>query len=158
MRKAMTATLVLALLGALPALAGEHQGTKCQYDTQTCLNMMASRMKNSGWIGVELEKSDETGALTVSAVIPDSPAEKSGVRAGDVLYAIDGIVLNDQNEEKIQAAMKEWKPGRSISYTIKRDGQDRKASLTLAPMPADLLAKYIGQHMLEHAQIAAAAK
>ncbi|HET6277455.1 MAG TPA: hypothetical protein VFG08_01580, partial [Candidatus Polarisedimenticolia bacterium] len=42
-------------------------------------------------------------------------------------------------------------PGKSVDYTIKRDGYDRQVTVTLAPMPADVLARYIGQHMLDHA-------
>jgi len=42
-------------------------------------------------------------------------------------------------------------PGKSVDYTIKRDGYDRQVTVTLAPMPADLLAQYIWQHMLLHA-------
>ena len=156
MRKTLVAMFVMAALVTIPAIAGE--GHKCESDTQDCLNMMATKMKKSGWIGVELDKNKETGDLFVKEVISGSPAEKSGLKPGDILYAIDGIVLNDANEDKLAKAKKGWTPGTSISYTIKRDGYDRKASLTLAPMPADLLAKYIGQHMLDHAAVEVAAK
>jgi C-terminal processing protease CtpA/Prc len=157
MRKALAATFVLALLAAVPALAGEGH-KKCTGTTQECLDKMASKMKTTGWIGVELDQSEETGTVSVKAVVSGSPAEKSGLKPGDVLYAINGIVLNEENEEKIWKDKEAWKPGKSISYTIKRDGYDRKASLTLAPMPADLLARYIGQHMLEHATVEVASK
>jgi hypothetical protein len=46
---------------------------------------------------------------------------------------------------------KELSPGKSVDYTIKRDGYDRQVTVTLAPMPADVLARYVGQHMLDHA-------
>ena len=45
---------------------------------------------------------------------------------------------------------KEWKPGQSVKYTIKREGVDREISLTLAPMPADIMARWIGEHIKEH--------
>ncbi len=45
-----------------------------------------------------------------------------------------------------------------ITYTVKRDGNDREVNLTLGPMPADVLAKWIGQHMLDHAQVDVAKK
>jgi hypothetical protein len=35
---------------------------------------------------------------------------------------------------------------------------DRKVAITLAPMPADILARYIGNHMLEHATVEVATK
>jgi hypothetical protein len=51
-----------------------------------------------------------------------------------------------------------WAPGQEITYTIKRVGEDREVQLTLAPMPADVLAQWIGHHMLEHAQTEIAKK
>jgi hypothetical protein len=56
-----------------------------------------------------------------------------------------------QNSPALMAARKEWKPGQSVSYTIKREGVDREIRLTLAPMPADVMARWIGEHMKEHA-------
>ena len=38
-----------------------------------------------------------------------------------------------------------------MTWTRQRDGADRTLAITLAPMPADILAAYIGKHMLEHA-------
>ncbi len=51
-----------------------------------------------------------------------------------------------------------WVPGQEITYTITRDGSNREVNLTLAPMPADVLAKWIGQHMMDHAQVDVAQK
>ena len=43
-------------------------------------------------------------------------------------------------------------PGKEVTCTIKRNGANREFTLTLVPMPADLMAKYIGEHMMEHAK------
>ncbi|HET6278451.1 MAG TPA: PDZ domain-containing protein, partial [Candidatus Polarisedimenticolia bacterium] len=80
------AVLGLAVLAAAPAFAGEG---KCNASTQECLDKMAAHMKDSGWVGVELEKSD-IGGYEVAKVIPGSPAEEAGIRAGDVLFAMNG--------------------------------------------------------------------
>lgn len=137
------------------AVAGEYE--KCTASTQECLNMMAAKMKNSGWVGIEMDREEETGKLTVVKVIPGSPAQDAGIQPGDVLHALYGIEIAPGNEEKLMKARKEWKPGQSVEYTIKRDGEDRQVQLTLAPMPADVLAQWIGQHMLEHAAVEVAA-
>lgn len=137
----------LAVLLAAPAFAGEG---KCNASTQECLDKMAAHMKDSGWVGVELEKSD-IGGYEVAKVIPGSPAEEAGIRAGDVLFAMNGIEISEKNEEALMKVKKGLSPGKSVDYTIKRDGYDRQVTVTLAPMPADVLARYVGQHMLEHA-------
>lgn len=150
------AFVVVAALAGGFTMAGDYE--KCTASTQECLNMMAAKMKNSGWVGIEMDRDEETGTLTVTKVIPGSPAEASGIQPGDVLYALYGIQIAPDNQEKLMKARKEWKPGQSVEYTIKRNGEDRQVQLTLAPMPADVLAQWIGQHMLEHAAVEVASK
>lgn len=142
--------ILVAALAVIPATAG-HYGEKCTETTQVCLDHMAQKLKSSGFVGVELDMDKNPEGLTVTRVIPGSPAESSGIQTGDILTALNGVQINKENEEALAKARKEWKPGQSVTYTIKRDGLDRQVTLTLAPMPADVMAKYIGMHMLEHA-------
>ena len=150
-----TAALALAL--ALPAWAG-HSGEKCNYPTQECLDHMAEKLKSSGWVGVELDQDETTGVPTVTKVVPGSPAEAAGIQPGDILVALNGVKINKDNDEALKSARKEWKPGQSVTYTISRNGYDKKVDLTLAPMPADVMAAWIGKHMLEHAHAEVAKK
>jgi C-terminal processing protease CtpA/Prc len=157
-RRNLFLTLALAAVLALPVLAGDHG--KCKASTQDCLNKMAAKLKSSGFVGVELDKNEETGALTVTRVVPGSPAEDAGIKTGDQLYALNGVVIADENYEngKLDKARQEWSPGQDVTYTIKRGGYDKEVQLTLAPMPADVMAAWIGNHMLDHASASVAAK
>jgi len=143
------AALVLAL--AVPAWAGH--GEKCNYPTQECLDHMATMMKSGGWVGVELDFDEETGIPTVKKVVPGSPAETAGIEPGDVFVALNGVRFGKDNEEALKKAKKDWKPGQSVSYTLSRNGLDKKVEVTLAPMPADIMAAWVGQHMLQHANM-----
>jgi C-terminal processing protease CtpA/Prc len=140
----------LVILLALPVFAGEG---KCTVSTQECLDMMAVKMKNSGFVGIELDTDKETGTYSVKKVIPGTPAESAGLQAGDVLYALNGVVLAGAKTEDMMKARAEWKPGQTVSYTVKRGGKAQDVSLTLAAWPADYLAKYIGEHMMQHASV-----
>jgi C-terminal processing protease CtpA/Prc len=142
------------LVASMPAHAG---GGKCTSSTQECLDYMATKMKDSGWVGVELDVDEDTHVMTVTKVVADSPAEGAGIQPGDVLFAINGIELNKENEKKLSENRKSWKPGSSVTWTMRRDGNDRDLAITMAPMPADVLARYVGTHMLEHAQMELAA-
>jgi len=143
----IAAVLVLAIVPVF-AHAGDH--AKCTHSTQECLDHMANKMKNSGWVGVELETENPDG-YEVTKVVPDSPAEAAGILAGDVLVALNGVSLSKDNDEELMKARKDWKPGQTVTYTIKRNGTERQVTLTLGTWPADALAKMIGMHMLEHA-------
>ena len=151
-------TVAVVLLATVPVLFAGHDGKKCAYGTQDCLDHMAAKMKTGGWVGVELDKSDNASGYTVTKVVPGSPAEASGIQAGDQLFALNGIEINDKNEDALKKAKKDWKPGQTVNYTVLRNGQERQVTLTLASMPADVLAKFIGGHMIEHAATEVAAK
>ena len=143
----LAAVLILAVVPVF-AHAGDH--AKCTHSTQECLDHMANKMKNSGWVGVELD-TDVPEGYAVTKIIPGSPAEAAGIQAGDILVALNGVAITHDNEEALMKARKEWKPGQNVTYTIKRNGSEREVPLTLATWPADALAKVIGEHMLEHA-------
>jgi len=144
---------------AIPAFAG-HDGEKCTHPTQECLDYMATNLRNTGWIGVELDINEDSGARVVKKVVPGSPAEAAGIQPGDILVSLNGTKLAKGNEEAIMQTKKDMKPGQTVTYVVSSNGMDKKVVLVLAPMPADVMAAYIGQHMLEHAnmQVAAAPK
>ena len=150
-RLAWPLVLGLGLVLALPALAGSYG--KCTLSTQECLDKMTASLKTSGFVGVEFDWKENSGETVVTNVFAQSPAESAGIQKGDILYALNGVVISEKNDAALQKARKEWKPGQQVTYTIRRNGTDREVSLTLAPMPADMMARIIGQHMMEHAVV-----
>jgi predicted metalloprotease with PDZ domain len=147
-------TTLLVVASAIPALAGE--GHKCTADTQTCLDNMAAKFQTKGWLGVELDENEGGDGYVITKVVGDSPADEAGFRNGDLLVAMNGLRFAEENHEKLQAAWKEAKPGAEVAYTISRRGREREKTVTLAKFPHDLMAQYVGEHMLEHAQVQAA--
>ncbi len=143
--------LVLAVIAA-PVLAGEEEH-KCTADTQTCLNYFAQKMADRGWAGVNLDHGEE-GQQVVIKVYDDTPAQAAGVLLDDVLVAINGIELNEENGEKLQALQGKMKPGAEFSYTIVRNGKEKEIALTLAKMPEEVIASMVGRHMIDqHATV-----
>jgi C-terminal processing protease CtpA/Prc len=98
MRVRMLVAAFFALAWAGTVSAG---GEKCEYSTQECLDYMATKMKGSGWVGVELDRAEDTEAMRVTRIVANSPAEGAGIQAGDLLVAINGIALGKANEEKL---------------------------------------------------------
>jgi C-terminal processing protease CtpA/Prc len=132
--------------------AGGGDYKKCGMPMKDCLDKMSATLKTSGWVGIEFDDSTVVnGGYRVEKVIQGSPAEQSGLQPGDVLYALNGVRIVQEDRAALVAARKEWKPGQSVIYTIKREGIDREIRLTLAPMPADVMARWIGEHMKMHA-------
>ncbi len=151
-----TALASVVALALTPALAG-GSGYKCTQSTQSCLDEMVSGIKKTGWVGLDLEKNEQTGTMVVKRVVPGSPAETSGFQEGDVLVALNGVRFGDENnKEALKAAKSAMAPGKRVSYTVSRQGSDRNLVVTLAEVPNDVLAQWVGNHMLEHSGTAIA--
>jgi len=159
-RRSLLAVAVAAFLAGAAAVAGDSS-MKCTMPLKECLDRMSESLKTTGWVGIEFDNTCVVnGGYRVEKVIDGSPAQHSGLQPGDVLYALNGVPIAQENKEALAKARKEWKPGQSVTYTIRREGVDREIKLTLAPMPADVMARWIGEHMKMHAaaERAAAAK
>jgi C-terminal processing protease CtpA/Prc len=149
-RRLVMAIALCAGIVAAPVVAGDYS-KKCTMPWQDCLDRMSANLKTTGWVGIEFDNSAVcNGGYKVLKVVPGSPAEKAGLQPGDILFALNGVRIANENEAELAKARKEWKPGQSVTYTIKREGVDREIRLTLAPMPADVMARWIGEHMKEH--------
>ena len=150
MRRLMCGLVVvlLALVVAVPLIAGGEQ--RCKASTQDCLNYMNTHLKERGWVGIEYDEENQK----VLRVIEGSPAEKAGFRKGDVMVAIDGVDLADENSGKIKKIkFEQMKPGNQVTYTVVRAGMKKNLEVTLAAVPDDIMAQWVGRHMLEgHAE------
>jgi len=136
----VAAALVLAI--AAPAFAGH--GEKCSNDVQACLNHWAAK-KAGAWLGLKYDKTG-TDAFVVKEIVPGSPAAAAGFQVGDVVTALNGVSLSDH--EALKKAKGEWKPGQQVSYTVKRGATEKQIAATLAPMPDEVYASMLGEHML----------
>jgi len=96
-----------------------------------------------GWIGVEVQ--EITPALAESFKLPDArgaiiagvlrggPADKAGVKPGDVLTAIDGAPVSDpQNMLNLVAALQ---PGSAVKMKLRRQAQALEVSVTVGRRP-----------------------
>jgi predicted metalloprotease with PDZ domain len=154
------ALALLVALVALPAFAGPKD-KKCTASTQDCLDKMVQMLKTRGWVGIEMDDSKGVTAMTISKVVPGSPAEAAGFQVGDLLVSLEGLKYADSTEEKCapcEAAKENWVPGRKVHYVVSRVGREVALEPTLGHIPSDVMAMWVGQHMLEHAQVEVAKK
>jgi serine protease Do len=105
-----------------------------------------------GWLGVTVQEvtpdiakglglATAKGAL-VSDVMKGSPAEKAGMKRGDVIVAIDGESV--QNTAAMRFQVSEVMPGNTIKVKVLRDGKEK-----IIPVVAGDLAKaQIPEHQI----------
>jgi predicted metalloprotease with PDZ domain len=146
---------LIALIAVAPAMAGESCSSSkahaCTEDTQVCLNHMAQKLASKGWVGVELDEAEK--GYAVVRVEPDSPAAAAGLREGDVLLAMNGVRLAQENKERLGKIKKDLRIGSTVTYTVMSGYDKRDVDITLAAIPDAVMAKWIGNHMLDHATV-----
>ncbi|MET8984242.1 trypsin-like peptidase domain-containing protein [Nonomuraea wenchangensis] len=88
-------------------------------------------------IGIVLEKDYRGQGVKIATanvagqqpVTPGGPADKAGLRAGDVILEMDGLALQDGNE--LIALIRSKAPGSKVNIKYQRAGQERTATLTV---------------------------
>lgn len=134
------------------AAKASNTAKHCTMSAEECKKGMAEA-KNRGWLGIEGDAAED-GSWLISKVVPGSPAEAAGFHAGDVLYAMNGVTINEGNEAKLMAMRKELKPGSAVTYTVKRGAAETRLSATLGTMPEKVYQQMVAEHMKEHEAIA----
>jgi len=79
-------------------------------------------------IGADFIKIGEE--VTVSAPLENSPASKAGLKAGDVLIAVDGKEVAGKRSSDVSRFLKGF-PGTEVELTIKRPGASSQQKLVL---------------------------
>ncbi|MBD2108002.1 S41 family peptidase [Nodosilinea sp. FACHB-13] len=72
-------------------------------------------------IGVRLERNSQTGAVAVTSVAPGSPAELSGIVAGDRILLVDGQSTERLTAEGVLQQLR-GNEGSQVTLTVSRDG------------------------------------
>jgi serine protease Do len=80
----------------------------------------------------KLSKSE--GAL-ISDVNPGSPAERAGLKPGDVVTKVDDHAVSDARALRLMIG--EMSPGKTVQVAAVRDGIERRYSVTLGEQPSD---------------------
>lgn len=75
-----------------------------------------------------LDSQGRAGAL-ITAVEKNSPAEKSGLKIGDIITTLDGTTINEFNN--LTLLMQDYSPNDTIALTIRRDKETKNISVKL---------------------------
>ena len=77
---------------------------------------------------------DQNGAL-VGDVVPGTPAEKAGIKYGDVIIEVNGKKINDRRH--LQLNVSQLAPGTKVPIKLLRDGKEKTFTVTLAALPGE---------------------
>lgn len=84
-------------------------------------------VKGTGFLGFGSSDTDE--GLVVGKVLQDGPADRAGIKAGDIVVEIDGQEIPDKAAMK--AVLKEKSEGDLLVVTVSRKGKNQKIEVKL---------------------------
>jgi len=129
---------------------GGNQGVGFAIPVNMARNMMDQIMHEGkvsrGWLGVgiqgvtpELAKqfhvNGEARGVLISDVTPGGPADKAGLKRGDIITEVNGTKVNESSDLRLKIA--NMKPNGSVKFTVLREGSERQMAVTLGSKPVD---------------------
>ncbi len=147
------------VIGINSAIVREAQGLGFAVPINIAKKVMNDLLKYGkvirGWLGVYIEdvspdlaqKFNIKGGVLVTKVMPGSPAEKGGLKSGDIIVKYNGEDV--KNVADLQLKVINTPPGRRVPVTIIRDGKTMVLNVKIGQMPGtenlasvDLMSKF----------------
>lgn len=95
-------------------------------------------------IGIIMQQSEETNEVLVVGVYKDTPADKAGIKAGDMLIQVDDILCKETALERVAAAIKTGEAD-TVHLILERDSESYEVDVT----KEDIQVPVVGSEMLE---------
>jgi serine protease Do len=109
-----------------------------------------------GWLGVRIRDLSETEAedlavklgvregygVMIAEIMPDTPAQTAGLRAGDLIVTIDGRPVVETRA--LQRLVGGTPAGRELTLVVVREGRRRELRIRVGSMPDDAVAERVG--------------
>lgn len=103
-----------------------------------------AQAEGRGWLGVSIGEvpealaaqigTEEGQGLIILNVVKDSPAEKAGLRAHDVILAINGTAV-ESDAGKMAGLIRGKQPGELVTLDVVQDGHRRNLTVALGDRP-----------------------
>jgi len=138
---------------AILSRSGGNQGIGFAVPSNLCRWVMDSLVKNGkverGLLGVMIQnvtpdlakalKLDRATGALVGDVTPASPADKAGLKSGDVITQLNGQPIEDTSQLKLRVT--ETTPGSQVHLVVNRNGESKAFDVTLGSVPENKVAK-----------------
>ena len=96
--------------------------------------LIAGQTVQHAYLGVQVGDSSSGAGALVSTVKADTPASKAGLKAGDVITAINGAAV--ANADDLTAKVNAHKPNQKVTLTVTRSGKSLSIDVTLGVRPS----------------------
>jgi serine protease Do len=145
---------VIGINSAIKTGTGGWQGVGLAVSSNLAKNVMDQLEKTGtvrrGFLGVHIKDIADhelaarlgvpkEGGVLVGQVEKNSPADKAGVKDGDVLTSVNGKPVHDMHDLHMLVAS--MQPGKSVELGLIRDGKSMTVNATIEEQPKDFAAR-----------------
>ncbi|MFW6132351.1 MAG: Do family serine endopeptidase [Planctomycetota bacterium] len=145
---------VVGINNAIVTTTGGFQGIGFAIPSNMAKDIMTQLIEagevTRGYLGVRIQNVDEklaesfdlpgTAGALIAQAAEGSPAEQAGLREGDFIVAVDDKDIADIND--LRNTVARITPGKTVDFTIYRDGDKRTVSVKIGKQPADMAAAF----------------
>ena len=126
------------VVGVNTAIAAQGQGIGFAIPAWTAKNVVAQLIAKGrvdrAWLGVSIRDLEEgVDGVMVVGVVPNGPAGKAGLQAGDVIVRVDQVTVKDSRD--LLAYLNNKASGAKVAVQVRRGGGTVTRTLTLESMP-----------------------
>jgi S1-C subfamily serine protease len=90
---------------------------------------------NDAYLGTRQSYGGEVKGVTLDFIAERSPAEKGGLKVGDIIVKFDGKPVASIDD--FLAGLERHKPGDGVEIVVQRDGQQSSLKVTLGSQSSD---------------------
>jgi serine protease Do len=95
--------------------------------------LLAKGSIERGWLGVAVD--DRDGGVTIANVDRNGPAAKAGIKAGDVVVAVNGDRID--SSRGLIRAIAAVTPGNGVRVRVRRQGRELEIPVNVGRRPAE---------------------
>jgi putative serine protease PepD len=96
-------------------------------------SLARGRTVRHSYLGVSTATTNTVAGALVQQVAPGGPADDAGLRAGDVVTAIDGAAVTGPSD--LVSAIADHAPGATVALTVRRGSSTRRLTVTFGTQP-----------------------
>ncbi len=105
--------------------------------------LIAKGKVTRGWLGIVIqditpEMAESLGVkegVIIAQIMPGSPADKGGLKVGDIVVEVDGQKVSEVRE--LQFNIMRTEPGKEISMKVVREGKEISLKIRVGELPED---------------------
>jgi carboxyl-terminal processing protease len=107
-------------------------------------------------IGAAVMQDTKTKEIIITSTVPGAPAEKAGIKRGDIIVAVNGVSAVGKDRNTVVAQIDAGPAGTTVSVTVKRPSTNQTMTFTMKraviQVPS-VVSYYIAQDHVAHIQI-----